>query len=252
MIKAFSLEGQVAVITGGGSGLGLGTAECLMAAGAKVVILGRREEVLKEACEKLGEGSAYYCYDVRDFDKAPDILNKIVKDHGKIDILVNNAGNHYKKFLEDLPLNEFQDILDTHLTGTFALSKAAIPHMRERKSGNIIFIASMTSYFGLPQVSAYSAAKSAILGLMRTIAVEYSVDGIRVNAVAPGFMDTKMCNNALNNDPDRKNRVFARTPMHKLGNPIDVGWAVTYLCSEAASFVNSATIVVDGGCVNGF
>lgn len=250
--QAFDLSGQVALVTGGGSGLGYATAKCLAAAGAKVVITGRREDVLKQACEELGEQVCYYVHDVTDTDQAKDFIDKIVAEHGSIDILVNNAGRHCKKPVEDITIQDFRDVMDVHLYGSFALSQASIPYMREKKRGSIIFISSMSALLGLTKVSVYGSAKSAMMGLTRCLAGDVSADGIRVNAIIPGFIDTPMFHQAVDNDIPRQQKILGHTPMNCYGTPEDVGWAAVYLSSKAAGFVNGTSITVDGGCAIGF
>src|SRR5262249_53900473 len=161
------------------------------------------------------------------------LVNRIRERVGPITGLVNNAGNHIKKTAIDLTPDEFQSVLQTHLVGAFALSRAVLPEMIERRHGSIIYIASMASLIGLPLVSAYSAAKAGYLGLMRSLATEVSPYGVRVNAIAPGWIESEMMRSALNGDPTRSGKVLGRTPMNRFGEPDDVGWAATYLCSPA-------------------
>lgn len=249
----FSLDGEIALITGGGSGLGFGMAECFAAAGAKVVLVGRREEPLQEAISKLGKAAAYTVHDVTDTSRAKDLLERASEvAGGPVTILVNNAGIHLKKFAVNTSPEEFASVLQTHVIAAHALTAAVLPGMVERKHGNVLFTASMTSLMGLPQVVAYAAAKSAYLGIVRTLATEVSQDGVRVNAIAPGWIETPMLHRALDNDPPRKNRILARTPMQRFGQPEDIGWAAVYLCSPAAEFVTGVCLPIDGGASIGF
>lgn len=250
--QAFDLSGQVALVTGGGSGLGFATAKCLASSGAEVIITGRREEVLKQACQKLGEHVHYYVFDVTDTDHAGDFIANIVKEYGSIDVLINNAGRHCKKPVEDITIQDFHDVMDVHLYGSFALSQAAIPYMKEKKHGSIIFISSMSALLGMTKVLVYASAKSALLGLTRCLAGDISADGIRVNAIIPGFIDTPMFHQAVDADLPRQQKILGHTPMNCYGSPEDIGWAAVYLSSKAASFVNGTSITVDGGCSIGF
>ncbi len=250
--NAFDLSNQVALVTGGGSGLGYSIAKCLSSAGAQVIITGRREDVLKQACDELGNGVTYMVYDVTDTDNAKGFIDRIVSEYGSIDILINNAGRHCKKQVDDMTVQDFRDIMDVHLYGSFALSQAAIPYMRQKKSGSIVFISSMSAFLGMTQVSAYGSAKSALLGLTRCLAGDISKDGIRVNAIAPGFIDTPMFHKAVDSDLPRQQKILGHTPMNRYGSPDDIGWAAVYLCSPAAGFVNGTCITVDGGCSIGF
>ncbi len=250
--KAFDLSGRVAVVTGGGSGLGFATAKCLESAGATVVITGRREDVLKKACEKISGNMHYYVYDVTDTGRAKDFIDKVVTDHGACDILINNAGRHCKKTVSEITVEDFREVMDVHLYGAFALSQAAIPYMKKRKHGSIIFISSMSALLGMDRVCVYGSAKSAVLGLTRCLAGDISADGIRVNAIIPGFIETPMFHQAVDADLSRQQKIINHTPMKAYGRPEDVGWAAVYLCSDAAGFVNGTTLTVDGGCAIGF
>ena len=147
--KAFDLSGQVALVTGGGSGLGYAITKCLASAGATVVITGRREELLKQACDELGENVHYYVHDITDTDAAPEFIKKIVDTYGSCDFLINNAGRHCKKEVADITIQDFHNLMDDHLYGAFALCQAAIPYMREKKHGSIVFISSESAIIGL-------------------------------------------------------------------------------------------------------
>ncbi len=249
---AFSLAGEVAMITGGGSGLGLGVALAFVAAGARVVIVGRRVDILQAAAEQLGPSASYETHDVTVHEKAPELIARIAQRIGPPTILVNNAGIHLKKPAVETSEAEFRAVMDTHVTAAFVLSRAVAPAMISRRKGSLLFMASMASYFGIPNVAAYSAAKAAYLGLVRSLAVELGPDGVRVNGIAPGWIETPMTTRAMGNDPARKARVLQRTPMGKLGHPSDIGWAAVYLCSNAAGFVNGVVLPVDGGALIGF
>jgi NAD(P)-dependent dehydrogenase (short-subunit alcohol dehydrogenase family) len=248
----FSLGGETAIITGGGSGLGLGIARCFVAAGAKVVLVGRRAEVLEQAAKELGESAFWDAHDITEHAKAGDLVARITERHGAPTILMNNAGIHIKKAAVDLTPEEFNAVLQTHLVAAFSLTRAVLPGMIERKHGNILFTASMASLFGIPMVLAYSAAKSAYLGVVRSLATEVSPHGVRVNAVAPGWIESDMMRKALSGDPARSAKILGRTPMNRFGTAEDIGWAATYLCSPAAKFVTGVTLPVDGGVSIGF
>lgn len=248
----FSLHGKVALITGGGSGLGLAMARCYVASGAKVLIAGKTDSKLKDAVAELGENASCLVSDITAPNSAPDLVDACSARYGGLDILVNNAGNHVKKPILETSADDIQAVLDTHVMAAFELSRQAVPVMKSRGGGSILFIASMASYLSVPQVIGYTLAKSAVLGLVRGVAAEVSLDGIRVNGIAPGWIETPMTAKALDNDPARKNKILTRTPMGKMGKPEDIGWAATYLASNAAAFVNGHVLVVDGGALNGF
>jgi len=240
------------MITGGGSGIGSAMASCMHAAGANVVLVGRRENLLREHAAKLGGTAGYLVHDITEFDKAEALISKAETQFGPLTSLVNNAGIHIKKSAIETTTEEFQSVMNTHIMGAHALVKALAPRMIDRGSGSILFTASMASIFGIPKVIAYSAAKSAMLGVVRTLATELSPEGIRVNAIAPGWIETEMSKKAMDGDPERKNRILSRTPMASFGTADDVGWAAVYLSSKAASFITGVTLPVDGGISIGF
>jgi gluconate 5-dehydrogenase len=165
---------------------------------------------------------------------------------------VNNAGVHLKKSALETSDAEFAAVLQTHLFGAFALSREVGRGMVRRKAGNILFTASMASLFGIPLVVAYSAAKSAYVGMVRTLAVELGAEGVRVNGIAPGWIESDMMNKALSGDPARKARILGRTPLNRFGQAEDIGWAAVYLCSPAAKFITGVMLPVDGGVSIGF
>ena len=253
MKAPFRLDGEVAIITGGATGLGLGMARCFVASGAKVVLVGRREEELKHAVAELGSAASYVRHDVTAYDKAAGLIEAATRGAGVVpSILVNNAGVHLKKPAVETSPEEFLSVINTHVIGAHALTQAVLPGMIERKHGSVIFIASMASLFGLPKVIAYSAAKSAYVGMVRTLASEVSTDNVRVNAIAPGWIDSRMMRTALDGDPERRDKILGRTPMGRFGEADDIGWAAVYLCSSAAKFVTGVVLPVDGGASIGF
>ncbi|OQB94313.1 MAG: Gluconate 5-dehydrogenase [Verrucomicrobia bacterium ADurb.Bin122] len=250
--SVFSLQGQVALITGGGTGIGLAIAQSMHAAGARVVLVGRREAELQAASRSLGERASYVVHDITKLDAAQSLVDRVTKEVGPISCLVNNAGIHLKKPAIETTPEEFQKVLTTHVLGAHALVRAVAPGMIERKTGSILFTASMASLFGIPLVVAYSAAKTAHLGMVRTLATELSQHGIRVNAIAPGWIETEMSAKAMAGDPARKQKIIGRTPMAKFGAPSDVGWAAVYLASPAGGFVTGVVLPIDGGASIGF
>ena len=250
--EVFSLAGELAIVTGGGTGLGFAMASCLAASGARVVITGRRVEVLEEAVKKLAGRVFSEQHDVTDFSAAHDFIRKIEEHYGTPSILINNAGIHVKKSVEDHTQEDFHGVLATHVEGAFALTRATVPVMKRSGHGSILFIASMSSILGMPGIVAYSAAKSAYLGMVRSLAAELGASKIRVNAIAPGWIETPMLHQALDGDPKRRQKILDRTPEHRFGSPEDIGWAAVFLCSPAASFINGVLLPIDGGASIGF
>jgi gluconate 5-dehydrogenase len=250
----FNLGGRTALVTGGGTGIGRAVARCMADAGARVVLVGRRADPLRETAEAIGPAAAWHVHDVTDFAAAPALVERIAADVGPVDILVNNAGMHLKKPAVETTETEFLQVIDTHVTGALALIRACLPGMtvRSEPGGAILNIASMAAILGIPSVVAYSAAKSAILGVTRSLAAELASQQIRVNAIAPGWIHSEMLDQALLGDPERMAKVRSRIMLGDLGQPEDIGWAAVYLCSPAARYVTGVCLPVDGGGSIGF
>ena len=249
---AFSLKGHRALITGGGSGLGLAMAHCMVAAGAEVIIASRNEAKLIEACATLGPNASYIVHDVTDFDRTCDLPGVIAEMTGPISCLVNNSGGTAKYPVDEMSLRDFQNVMDTHVTGAFALVSAFVPQLKTQNSPSILFTASMSSFLGIPNVIGYSAAKSAYVGMVRALSTELAPKSIRVNGIAPGWVDTALSRTALSTDPERKAKVIGRIPMGRMGDTEDIGWAATFLTSQAARYVTGQILAVDGGALHGF
>ena len=250
--NVFSLEGKLALITGGGSGIGFDIAQCMISAGAKVVITGRREHALKDSIETLGESAHYVVNDVTELSSLEGLVEDIEARFGPIDILVNNAGINMKKPALEVSDEDFQRIVHTNLNAVFALTRSCAKRMIERQSGSILMISSMAAYYGIDRVVAYAASKSGVEGMVKVLASEFSKFNVRVNAIAPGFIETAMMQTAMSSDPDRMNKALNRTPMGKFGKPDDIGWAAVFLASEAARYITGASLPVDGGNSVGF
>ncbi len=249
---SFSLAGKHALVTGGGTGIGFAISQAFCEAGAQVTITGRREDVLQKACESLGKSASYKVCDISKLDTLPALVAAIEKDGIALDILVNNAGINAKKPAFEITDEEFARIIQTNLSGLFSLTREVARGMASRGRGAILNITSMAAMYGLPKVAAYSASKTGVLGLTRTLAVEFAPLGIRVNAIAPGFIYSEMTNKALNSDPERKQRVMDRTPMRRMGQAEEIAMAAVFLCSDAASFITGVNLPVDGGHSIGF
>lgn len=243
---------KLAIVTGGGSGLGLAIAEKFVQEGIEVIIAGRNQQKLDTAKQKLGDLCHAINCDVTDLSSIPLFVQAITERYGPIDILVNNAGANMKKEFTEVTDDEFQKIILTNLTAVFSMSREVVKNMLQNQSGCIINISSMAAQYGIPKVIAYSASKTAIDGMTRAMAVELSPKGIRVNAIAPGFIYSEMTATALDNDPERKAKVFGRTPMGIMGQPIDIGEAAYFLSSDAAKFITGIVLPVDGGNSIGF
>lgn len=251
-LAAFSLEGKVALVTGGGEGIGLGVSKCLIEAGARVAITGRRESVLKSALTELGDNAGYFVSDVRAKDQIPGLVLTIESRMGPIDILVNNAGLHLKKAAQLTSDEEFEAVLQTNIMGVFAMTRECAKGMILRRKGCILFIGSMAGNFGIDQVVAYGTSKTALSGLMKSLVTEYSEYNVRVNLIAPGWIESKMFLGAIHEDPARKEKIVNRIAMKGFGRPEDIGNAAVFLSSEAARYITGALLSVDGGATVNF
>jgi NAD(P)-dependent dehydrogenase (short-subunit alcohol dehydrogenase family) len=243
---------KVAIVTGGGSGIGLAIARKLVKNEIRTILVGRDKVKLKEACSEMGDLADWFLCDLSKLEDIPDLVQKIVDKYGRIDILVNNAGMHLKKGIADVTDEEFQKVILTNQTSVFSLTRCVAGFMQEQESGVILNISSMASIYGIPYVIAYTASKAAIEGMTRAMAVELSPLGIRVNCLAPGFIRTNMSSLALDKDTERKKKVLSRTPMGRLGKPDEVADAALFLVSDSASYITGVVLPVDGGNSIGF
>jgi len=248
----FRLDKKIALITGGGSGIGFAIAQCMIEAGATVVITGRREHALQEAVQQLGDKAKYVVNDVTVLDQLENLVEHIETQIGAIDILVNNAGINMKKPALEVTDEDFQRIIHTNLNAVFSLTRTVAQRMVARKAGNIVMISSMAAYYGIDRVPAYSASKHGVEGLVKSLAMDLSPSLVRVNAVAPGFIETAMMQTAMSSDPARMNKALDRTPMGFFGKPEDIGMAAVFLASDAAKYITGASLPVDGGNSIGF
>jgi len=244
---------RIAIVTGGGSGIGLAIAEKFLQSEIKTIIVGRDAEKLSNAKKSLGDLCETFQCDLSDLSAVPKMVNEIIERYGKIDILVNNAGINMKKDFTEVSDADFQLVLQTNVTAVFVLSREVVKCMLEKNiKGSIVNISSMASQYGIPKVIAYTASKSAIEGMTRAMATELSPKGIRINCIAPGFIATDMSAKALNNDPERKGKVMSRTPMGELGQPSDIGDAALFLATDASKYITGVVLPVDGGNSIGF
>lgn len=245
-------EYPIAIVTGGGSGIGLAIVQKFARHNIFTIVIGRDEKKLEAAQKIVGKKGATIQFDLAELSGIPALVEKIHREYGTIDILVNNAGINMKKEFTEVTDQDFSRILHTNVNAVFALSREVVKVMEQKGKGSIIHISSMAALYGLPKVIAYTASKSAIEGMTRAMAVELSPKGIRVNAIAPGFIATEMSARALNGDEQRKQKVLARTPMEQLGEPADVADAVYFLATGESKYITGTSIRVDGGNAIGF
>lgn len=251
-MKTHTTTQRIAIVTGGGSGIGLAIAEKFVQASILTIIIGRDQKKLGAAQKQLGDLCEPVCQDLDDLAAIPGLIDQLVQRHGHIDILVNNAGINMKKEFTDVTDEDFERILHTNLRSVFTVSREVVRTMLPHGKGHIINISSMAAQYGIPKVIAYTASKSAVEGMTKAMAVELSPKGILVNCIAPGFIATDMSSKALDGDAERKQKVFSRTPMGRLGDPGDIGDAALFLASEQAKYVTGVILPVDGGNSVGF
>ena len=241
--------GRVAVVIGGTSGIGRAIAHGLAEAGADVVPTSRRMEQVEAAAaeiEERGRRSLRVVSDVSNRESLQRVLAASVEAFGKVDILVNSAGRTKRAPTLDFAEDDWNDIIETNLTGTLRACQVFGRHMLEQEYGRIINIASLSTFVALYEVAAYSASKAAVASLTKSLAVEWASRGVNVNAIAPGVFRTAL-NQKLLDETERGREFQMRTPMRRFGKVEELAGAAVFLASEAASFVNGEVLVVDGG-----
>jgi NAD(P)-dependent dehydrogenase (short-subunit alcohol dehydrogenase family) len=244
-----SLNGKIALITGASKGLGKAMALALSQAGATIALVSRDEtklQAVKREVEESGGKAELFIADVKDEQQVERLEAEVSKRLGKIQILVNNAGVNLRKNLIDFSLSEWQSVIDTNLTSVFLMCRKFVPHMRGTGYGRILNMTSIMSHVSLPQRSAYSASKAALLGLIRALAQELAPEGITVNGISPGPFGTEM-NQSLMQDPEANAQFLANLPVGRWGKVEEIGGLASYLCSEAAGFITGTDILIDGG-----
>ena len=246
-MNPFDLKGKVALVTGGNGGIGLGIAQGLARAGADVAIAGRNAAKNAAAVKAIGGNAIALVVDVNDHAQVQDMVADTVKSFGGLDILVANAGINIRKAPQDYSGAEWHSIVDTNLTSVFQCCQAAYPEMQRRGGGKIVTIGSMTSIFGFDVGPVYAATKGAVVQLTKSLAAAWAKDNIQVNSILPGFIDTELTQNLRRNFPGAHERVVARTPARRWGDPADLAGTAVFFCSRASDFVTGTALPVDGG-----
>src|SRR4029079_6086475 len=248
--QLFDLSGRVAIVTGGSRGLGKEMAEGLAEAGASLMLCARREEWLAPTVEEFrsnGFKTEGVLCDVSNPDDVQKLVDKTVEAYGKVDILVNNAGVSWGELPETMPLDKWHKVIDINLTGSFLCAQAAGREMLKRERGSIINIASVSglqSSANGPHYVGYAASKAGLFGLTRELAASWGRQGIRVNAIAPGFFHSRLADPAL---PVAEPSIKARNPIPRVGNEGELKGVALFLASDAANYITGQIIVVDGG-----
>ena len=249
-MELFDLTGRVAIITGGNGGIGLGMALGFAQAGAAVVIAARNRDKNAAAVERLeaqGAEAFAVALDVTQETSCQEMVAAALGRFGRLDILVNNAGTNIRKQPQDFALEEWHTILETNLTGAYMCCRAAYPAMVEAQGGKILNIGSMMSIFGVSFGTPYAASKGGIVQLTKALACAWAEDNIQVNAVLPGWLNTELTRQARKDVPDLHERVVARTPAGRWGEPDDMAGIAVFLASRASDFLTGTAIPLDGG-----
>ncbi len=249
--RIFDLSGRVAVVTGGGTGIGQATSLILAEHGADIVVASRRVENLEEtaaAVRNLGRRALVHRTDVRDPDDCRQLIQAAVDGLGRIDILVNNAGGSKDFPLDQWTAKEFDNSIALNLRSVFELSKAAAAHMVRQGGGSIVNISSVASEAAMPGLAPYGMAKAGVNNLTRTMAAEYGPHGIRVNCVCVGFVKSDGFARAMESiGRDADEVASSSNAIHRVGTPAEVGYPILFLVSEAASYISGETLHVNGG-----
>lgn len=246
----FDLSGKVAIVTGGNSGIGLGMARGLVAAGATVAIAARNEErsgAVAAELDPTGQRAFAVPCDVADAASIDAMVARVLQRTGRIDILVNNAGTTVRKRPELLTQAEWRRVLETNLDSTFLCSTACYPAMQAAGGGKVLNNGSMLSIFGSPWASAYAASKGGVVQLTKSLAVAWAADNIQVNCFLPGWIDTPLTVGARAEVPGLNEKVLARTPAGRWGHIDDFQGLAVFLAGAASNFITGAVITVDGG-----
>ncbi|WP_417522644.1 SDR family oxidoreductase [Marinovum sp.] len=242
------LQDKVAIVTGAGRGIGAAIARSFAAEGAKVVVAERNSET--GAAVAAGTGGVFVETDVTEQDQVEAMVRTTLERFGRIDVLVNNAGANVFYRPHEMPRSEWARCMSLDLEACWALSEAVLPNMRQQAAGAIINIASTHGFKIIPQTFPYPVAKHGLIGLTRALGIEYAAEGLRVNAIAPGYIDTEIARDywAGFDDPDaERRRAEALHPPRRIGRPEEVAMTAVFLASDEAPFINAETIMIDGG-----
>ena len=241
------LDGKVAIITGGASGIGKKTAEIFSKEGAAIAIFDVNRDALNQTEKEIRDNGGKcngYVVDVTNFEDVTEKVKEVIEDFGEINVLVNNAGITRDNFLTKMEIDDWNKVIAINLTGTFNCAKAVAPYMMEKNKGNIVNVSSVVGVYGNIGQTNYAASKAGVIGLTKTWAKEFAKKGIRVNAVAPGFIKTPMTDKV----PEKVLEIMiSKTPMGRMGESLEVANAILFLASDDSSFITGHILHVNGG-----
>ncbi len=250
-MELFSLKDKVSIVTGGNGGIGRGIAEGFAEAGSKIVIAARNqaktEAVVREISQRFGTEVMGIQIDISQEDQIKSMVQQVLDKFGRIDILVNNAGINIRKMPQDLTSSDWDEVLRVNLRGVFLCSKYVYPAMKKVGRGKIINIGSMTSLFAGAKLAPYGASKGAVVQLTRSLAIAWAPDRIQVNAILPGFINTELTMKARQEIEGMNEKVLARTPAGRWGEPEDLKGTAIFLAGHPSDFVTGVALPVDGG-----
>jgi NAD(P)-dependent dehydrogenase (short-subunit alcohol dehydrogenase family) len=240
------LDGRTALVTGASKGLGKAMAIALAAEGARVGLVSRDAALLGAVASEIGRNARIFQADVTSEDQVRSIERDVVAEFGKVNILINNAGVNVRKAVADFTLEEWRRVMDTSVTAAFLMCRSFVPHMTGQGYGRILNMTSIMSHVSLPGRTAYSAAKAALLGMTRALALELAPEGITANGISPGPFGTEM-NKPLMENPEANAQFLASIPLNRWGKVEEIGKLAVYLCSDDAGFITGTDILIDGG-----
>jgi len=248
-----NLKGRNALVTGASKGLGRAMALALAKNGARVALVSRDREKLESVAREIGEagasaggGADVFVADITSEDQVKRVEKEVAEKLGKIQILINNAGMNLRKNITDFTLEEWRSVQDTNLTSVFLMCRTFVPHMKGSGYGRILNMTSIMAHVSMPQRTAYSSTKAALLGLTKALALELASDGVTVNGISPGPFATEM-NTPILQNPELNAQFISKIPVGRWGKLEEVGALAAFLCSEEAGFITGTDILIDGG-----